>query len=111
MNVLAYEKAFRVLRDCAADRRTIVGSDLAKLIGLSETREEFVEIVDKIGHDCVVMKRPILTALVVQGTKGMPPPRFFETFYSSKIAAASRGTKMSIWKHKVEEVYDYYSQK
>lgn len=104
MDKVAYTK--EVLIKCAKENSVIVGSDLAKKVGIVGS-EDINAVLDKIASDCVVHKVPNLTALVVQASTGIPSLRYFKLY--SDVSTDSRRVRRQHWQNIRDSIYEHYS--
>lgn len=104
MDKVAYTK--EVLIACAKENSVIVGSDLAKKVGMVGS-EDINAVLDQIALDCVEQKVPNLTALVVQASTGIPSLRYFK--FHSDIPTDSRKVRRQLWQDIRDSIYEYYN--
>lgn len=104
MDKIAYTK--EVLITCAKESSVIVGSDLAKRVGIVGSAG-INDVLDKIASDCVIDKVPNLTALVVQASTGIPSLRYFKLY--SEVSTDSKAARRQHWQNVRDSIYEYYS--
>lgn len=104
MDKVAYTK--EVLITCAKENSVIVGSDLAKRVGIIGS-EDINAVLDSIAASCVEEKVPNLTALVVQASTGIPSLRYFKLY--SEVSTDSRKVRRQHWQKIRDSIYEHYS--
>ncbi len=105
MNKIAYTK--QVLITCAKNKSVIVGSDLAKRVGMNGSAD-INSVLDDIAKECISVQTPNLTALVVQASTGVPSIRFFRIYDEDLVGQTRRYRKLK-WIEIRDNIYAHYS--
>lgn len=107
MNQVIYKK----LKKIAREKSVIYYSKLGQMINLDMNnpadRNRIAKILDEINrHEVKQYGRPMLSAVVIKKSTGMPGEGFFKC--AKDLDKYRGGTDYDFWAHELDEVHNYW---